>query len=181
MAGGDDPARQGDGGAWPIFRKRERWPLSQAQDFAEGLKWGGPLSGMPIDLAHELLTQSLAAWRVVGSVRREGDGVIVICGSHKDIQIARALDCNSRRPQARRDLTRGRSPPSAGGTRSRLCGQPRPGRGQSIGAIAMSVGVIPVSVLTGFLGSGKTTLLGYLLRQPEFSRTAVIINELDAT
>lgn len=36
---------------------------------------------------------------------------------------------------------------------------------------------IPVSVLTGFLGSGKTTLLGYLLRQPEFSRTAVIINE----
>ena len=41
----------------------------------------------------------------------------------------------------------------------------------------MSAGVIPVSVLTGFLGSGKTTMLGYLLRQPEFSRTAVIINE----
>src|SRR5437660_8643237 len=37
--------------------------------------------------------------------------------------------------------------------------------------------MIPVSVLTGFLGSGKTTILGYLLRQPEFSRTAVIINE----
>jgi G3E family GTPase len=34
-----------------------------------------------------------------------------------------------------------------------------------------------VSVLTGFLGSGKTTLLAHLLRQPEFSRTAVIINE----
>ena len=32
-------------------------------------------------------------------------------------------------------------------------------------------------VLTGFLGSGKTTLLSRLLRQPEFSRTAVIINE----
>jgi G3E family GTPase len=41
----------------------------------------------------------------------------------------------------------------------------------------MSADVIPVSVLTGFLGSGKTTMLGYLLRQPEFSRTAVIINE----
>jgi len=41
----------------------------------------------------------------------------------------------------------------------------------------MSAGAIPVSVLTGFLGSGKTTMLGYLLRQPEFSRTAVIINE----
>lgn len=37
--------------------------------------------------------------------------------------------------------------------------------------------MIPVSVLTGFLGSGKTTLLGKLVRRPEFSRTAVIINE----
>ena len=36
---------------------------------------------------------------------------------------------------------------------------------------------IPVSVLTGFLGSGKTTLLANLLRQPELSRAAVIINE----
>ena len=41
----------------------------------------------------------------------------------------------------------------------------------------MPADVIPVSVLTGFLGSGKTTILGHLLRQPEFSRTAVIINE----
>jgi G3E family GTPase len=41
----------------------------------------------------------------------------------------------------------------------------------------MSARAIPVSVLTGFLGSGKTTMLGHLLRQPEFSRTAVIINE----
>jgi len=37
--------------------------------------------------------------------------------------------------------------------------------------------VIEALVLTGFLGSGKTTLLGHLLRQPAFSRTAVIINE----
>jgi G3E family GTPase len=37
--------------------------------------------------------------------------------------------------------------------------------------------MIPVSVLTGFLGSGKTTVLARLLRRPEFSRTAVIINE----
>lgn len=37
---------------------------------------------------------------------------------------------------------------------------------------------IPVSLLTGFLGSGKTTLLNYLVRQPDFSRTLVIINEL---
>ena len=41
----------------------------------------------------------------------------------------------------------------------------------------MSPDVIPVSVLTGFLGSGKTTMLRHLLGQPEFSRTAVIINE----
>ena len=37
--------------------------------------------------------------------------------------------------------------------------------------------MIEVLILTGFLGSGKTTLLGRLLRQPEFSRTAVIVNE----
>jgi G3E family GTPase len=41
----------------------------------------------------------------------------------------------------------------------------------------MSEDAIPVSVLTGFLGSGKTTMLRHLLRLPEFSRTAVIINE----
>jgi G3E family GTPase len=37
--------------------------------------------------------------------------------------------------------------------------------------------MISVAVLTGFLGSGKTTLLARLLKSPEFSRTAVIINE----
>ena len=37
--------------------------------------------------------------------------------------------------------------------------------------------MIEALILTGFLGSGKTTLLGRLLRRPDFSRTAVIINE----
>jgi G3E family GTPase len=37
--------------------------------------------------------------------------------------------------------------------------------------------MLPVCVLTGFLGSGKTTILARLLRQQEFARTAVIINE----
>src|SRR5215468_703815 len=41
----------------------------------------------------------------------------------------------------------------------------------------MQADMIPISVLTGFLGSGKTSILGHLLRQPDFSRTAVIINE----
>jgi len=36
---------------------------------------------------------------------------------------------------------------------------------------------IPVSVLTGFLGAGKTTLLNRLLKDPDLSDTAVIINE----
>src|SRR5262249_1794724 len=45
------------------------------------------------------------------------------------------------------------------------------------GAIMTEQDAIPVSVLTGFLGSGKTTILAHLLRQPDFSRTAVIINE----
>ena len=38
---------------------------------------------------------------------------------------------------------------------------------------------IPVTVLTGFLGSGKTTLLNKLLRRPELSDTAVVINEFN--
>lgn len=41
----------------------------------------------------------------------------------------------------------------------------------------MSFDPIPVTVLTGFLGAGKTTLLNRLLRSPELSDTAVIINE----
>jgi G3E family GTPase len=36
---------------------------------------------------------------------------------------------------------------------------------------------MPIHVLTGFLGSGKTTLLNRLLRSPELSDTAVIVNE----
>lgn len=36
---------------------------------------------------------------------------------------------------------------------------------------------IPVSILTGFLGAGKSTLLNRVLKDPETSGTAVIINE----
>src|SRR6202051_4038824 len=36
---------------------------------------------------------------------------------------------------------------------------------------------LPVSVITGFLGSAKTTLLNRLLRHPDMSDSAVIINE----
>lgn len=38
-------------------------------------------------------------------------------------------------------------------------------------------GMIPVSLVTGFLGSGKTTLIGHLLRQPGLGGTLVIVNE----
>jgi G3E family GTPase len=39
-------------------------------------------------------------------------------------------------------------------------------------------GLIPVSIITGFLGSGKTTLVNRLLKRPEMNRVAVIVNEL---
>ena len=45
------------------------------------------MSGIPIDLACELLTQSLAAWRLDGVVQRSIDGAIVILGTPKDIRI----------------------------------------------------------------------------------------------
>jgi G3E family GTPase len=37
--------------------------------------------------------------------------------------------------------------------------------------------LIPINVITGFLGSGKTTVLAQLLRAPDLSDTAVLINE----
>lgn len=37
--------------------------------------------------------------------------------------------------------------------------------------------MLPVSIVTGFLGSGKTTLIASVLRDPAFTRTAVIVNE----
>ena len=39
-------------------------------------------------------------------------------------------------------------------------------------------GLIPVSIVTGFLGSGKTTLINRLLKRPEMNRVAVVVNEL---
>lgn len=36
---------------------------------------------------------------------------------------------------------------------------------------------IPITIITGFLGAGKTTVLNSLLRDPAFSKTAVLINE----
>ncbi len=40
------------------------------------------------------------------------------------------------------------------------------------------IGTIPLVLVTGFLGSGKTTLLNALLRHPEMSGTAVLMNEI---
>jgi len=41
-------------------------------------------------------------------------------------------------------------------------------------------GHIPLHVITGFLGSGKTTLLNRILREPAWSDSAVLINEIGA-
>lgn len=41
----------------------------------------------------------------------------------------------------------------------------------------MSRDRIPVSIITGFLGAGKSTLLNRLLKDPEMSDAAIIINE----
>ena len=45
------------------------------------------MSEAAVDLARELLVQSLVAWRLVGDVRRSRDGAIVICGALEDIRI----------------------------------------------------------------------------------------------
>ena len=48
------------------------------------------MNGVPDELACELLTQSLAAWRVTGQVRKDLDGAIVIRDGRKEIRIERA-------------------------------------------------------------------------------------------
>ena len=45
------------------------------------------MSEARLDLACELMAQSLAAWRVAGAVERSHDGAIVICGARKEIRI----------------------------------------------------------------------------------------------
>ena len=45
------------------------------------------MSEVAVDLACELLVQSLAAWRVGGRVHRARDGAIIIGGGRKDIRI----------------------------------------------------------------------------------------------
>jgi hypothetical protein len=47
------------------------------------------VSATPNDLVHDLLAQSLVAWRVPGSVRA-ADGALVIEGTRREIRIARA-------------------------------------------------------------------------------------------
>ena len=48
------------------------------------------MSEAPNDLVCELLAQSLAAWRVAGSVERASDGALVIGGNAKDIRVDQA-------------------------------------------------------------------------------------------
>ena len=40
-----------------------------------------------LDLARELLAQSLAAWRLPGSIERASDGALVVVGSRRSIRI----------------------------------------------------------------------------------------------
>jgi hypothetical protein len=48
------------------------------------------LNAAPNDLSHELLAQSLVAWRVPGSVERAADGALLIGANDKTIRIERA-------------------------------------------------------------------------------------------
>ena len=45
------------------------------------------MTGVPAELLCELLAHSFVAWRVPGSVQRNGDGAIVIGGNAKKIRI----------------------------------------------------------------------------------------------
>jgi G3E family GTPase len=46
------------------------------------------------------------------------------------------------------------------------------------GAVPAAQARLPVIIVTGYLGSGKTTLISEMVRAPDMSGTAVIVNEL---
>src|SRR5215468_6983050 len=126
--------------------------------------------------AHDAIPRRVAADGQCPRHGRWGDPDILPGAQHPHragaARLAVPMDRHSRRPHTPRNLARRRAAPGTRGARPRLR--------DHVGAhSALSDGadVIEALILTGFLGSGKTTLLGYLLRQPEFSRTAVIINE----
>ena len=48
------------------------------------------MSAAANELVHELLVESLAAWRVTGRVAPAADGALSIAGARKDIRIERA-------------------------------------------------------------------------------------------
>ena len=65
---------------------------------SEILERGAAVSEAPNDLACELLAQSLAAWRVAGSVERASDGALVIGGRrqrHPDRSRRRRIRCSA--------------------------------------------------------------------------------------
>ena len=57
LAGDDHPARQGDGGAGQLFRNSPGRPLPQTQNFSADFKRSSAVSGAPVELACELLTE----------------------------------------------------------------------------------------------------------------------------
>ena len=48
------------------------------------------MSAKLTDAVHELLVQSLAAWRVNSEVRREADGALVLTAGEKRLRVSRA-------------------------------------------------------------------------------------------
>src|SRR5262249_8255342 len=84
------PARQGDGRERRVFRQARRRPLSQAPDSRRDVERTDAVSGPSNELVRELLTQSLAAWRLSGSVEQSDDGAINVAGDGVDIRVERA-------------------------------------------------------------------------------------------
>jgi len=119
------------------------------------------------DGVHELVLQSLRAWRVSGDVSREADGALLVTAA-KSVCASRGAGPTCRSagwvPRASAIAVH---PPSLAS-----CARCGPRSIPATGPVRLRIApcrralMIPVAVLTGFLGSGKTTLLGRLLRHP---------------
>ena len=132
----------------------------------------------------ELLAQSLVAWRVAGSVERAGDGALVIAGNRKDIRIEPAPPDLMFRWMVTVDGRR-RGAISLVAVLRQVREALDPGYAANRVRVAVAPLVPSMSrgrrsrfrCSPGSSAAARPRCSRHLLRQPEFSRTAVIINE----
>src|SRR5262249_10972648 len=73
-----------------VSRKPSGWSLSQAQNCGRDPEWDGALMSVALKHLHALMRESLAAWRLIGSVHSTNDGAILVSCRGHNIRVEQA-------------------------------------------------------------------------------------------